>query len=176
MILVSSLNQWFSTCGSQLRASSNLFHRGHLRLLGSTDIYITIQNSSKIRVMRWQQKVILWLGGQHTWRTVLRGHSIRKVENHCPNLHVSPQVSPAVNHLGSVDCKVHYWPWQVVGKNEQCPFFPPVFGGIEFYEIFGRCYLSKSSRHVPHQSRSFYKETKENQPMQVRSMENFPRV
>lgn len=174
MILVSSLNQWFSTCGSQLRALSNLFHRGHLRLLGSTDIYITIQNSSKITVMRWQQKVILWLGGQHTWRTVLRGHSIRKVESHCPNLHVSPQVSPAVNHLGSVGCKVHYWPWQVVGKNEQCPFFPLVFGGI--WILWNIWKMPLEQEQLSCSPPGLFTRRKENQPMQVRSMEDFPRV
>lgn len=62
------------------------------------------------------------VGGVTTTRTVLTGHSL--------NLHASPQDSSAVNHLGSVDYKVHCWPWQVVGENERCPLFPLVFGGI----------------------------------------------
>jgi len=45
----------------------------------------TIQNhiydhkSSKLTVMKWQK---MWLGVTITWRIVLKGHSIRKVENH----------------------------------------------------------------------------------------------
>lgn len=31
-------------------------------------------------------KTILWLGVTRTWGTVLKGHSGRKVENHCPDM------------------------------------------------------------------------------------------
>ena len=45
-------------------------------------IYIMIHNSSKITVMKQQQKV-LWLEVTTTRGTILQSHNIRKVENHC---------------------------------------------------------------------------------------------
>jgi hypothetical protein len=44
----------------------------------------------RYRSQQWQSysyevvmNIILWLGVTTTWGTVLKGHSIRKVENHC---------------------------------------------------------------------------------------------
>ena len=34
--------------------------------------------------------IILWLGVIATWGTVLKGHSIRKVENDCPGASAKP--------------------------------------------------------------------------------------
>jgi hypothetical protein len=45
------------------------------------DIYIMNGNRSKITVIA--TKIILRLRGTTTWGTVLKGHSIRKVEKHC---------------------------------------------------------------------------------------------
>jgi hypothetical protein len=57
------------------------FHRGHLRPWENTDIYIMI-HISKIAVMKYQQKIISWLGVTIAWAIVLKSHSIRKAENH----------------------------------------------------------------------------------------------
>lgn len=48
-------------------------------------IYIIIDNSSKITVMKKQQNnfmVCVWEGGEHNMRNVLEGLSIRKAESH----------------------------------------------------------------------------------------------
>jgi hypothetical protein len=55
-------------------------HRGHLRLLENTDIYITIHNSNKITVMQYHQKKNLMVGITTMWGVVLKGHSINKWE------------------------------------------------------------------------------------------------
>jgi hypothetical protein len=58
------LNLWVTTPGSH------------------TDIYILIHVSSKITVMTLQQNVFMMGEVITAWGTVLRGHSIREVENH----------------------------------------------------------------------------------------------
>jgi hypothetical protein len=53
-----TLSLWFATWGID-----QSFHRGHLKLLGNTDIYITIHKSSKITTTEVLTKIILWLEG-----------------------------------------------------------------------------------------------------------------
>ena len=57
---------------------------GHLRPSENTDICITIHNSGKMSSYEVATKTVLWLGGgvTTTQGTVLKGLSIRKVENH----------------------------------------------------------------------------------------------
>ena len=57
------------------------FHWGHLRPSENTEIYIMIHNSSKIS---YEVATSFMVGGgvPTTWGTVLKGCSIRKVENH----------------------------------------------------------------------------------------------
>ena len=47
----------------------------------TSDIYITVYNSSKITVMKWQQNNFI-VEVSTARRTILKDHSIRKVENH----------------------------------------------------------------------------------------------
>ena len=56
-----------------------ILFRGGDRVTIGTVIYVTIHNSNKTVAV----KIILWLEVSTTWGTVLKGHSIRKVENHC---------------------------------------------------------------------------------------------
>lgn len=51
-------------------------------------IYITIQKSRKIIVMRYN-KIIVWLGFTAPWETVLKGHNIRELENQCSKGNIS---------------------------------------------------------------------------------------
>jgi hypothetical protein len=58
------------------------FHSPHLRLPENQFIYIRIHNSNKNYSNELEIKQI-YLVVTTTWRTVLKGHNIRKVENHC---------------------------------------------------------------------------------------------
>jgi hypothetical protein len=53
-----ALNLWFITS----LGLNNSFTGSHLRTSGTTDIYITVNNSSKITDMEQPQKIILCLG------------------------------------------------------------------------------------------------------------------
>ena len=50
------------------------FYRGHLSPTENTDIYIMINNSSKITIMKWQQSNFM-VG---VLRPMLKGHGTRK--------------------------------------------------------------------------------------------------
>jgi hypothetical protein len=67
--------------------------------------YMIIKTVAKLQL--WSSnKIILWLGVTTTRRTVLKGHSIRKVENHCyrwwyitwSQFYVEACPSPACSH------------------------------------------------------------------------------
>ena len=53
---VKSLEQWFSTCGSEPLGVEWLFQRAHPRSLEISDIYVMIHNSRKITVMKYKEK------------------------------------------------------------------------------------------------------------------------
>ena len=58
------------------------FSQGSPKTVCIPDIFIMIHNSSKI-TYQIATRIILWPGVTTAWGTVLNGHSIRKVENHC---------------------------------------------------------------------------------------------
>ena len=76
-----SAQQKFSICLSWPFGDVNgTFHKGRLRPMKIIDIHIKIHNCSKIQL--WSpNKNIFWLEVTTTWGTVLKGHSIRIVEN-----------------------------------------------------------------------------------------------
>ena len=78
------IEQWFSTCRFQASLVTEWpFHRNCLRPPENTDIYVTIHNSSKKKYSyEVAMKIVLWLGVSTAW-SVLKGRSIRKVENCC---------------------------------------------------------------------------------------------
>ena len=48
--------------------------------------YLHYVCNSKITIMKWLMKIILWPGrggSYHTWGTIVKDCSIKKVENHC---------------------------------------------------------------------------------------------
>lgn len=67
-----TLQQQFWICGSQTLLAILLhFHRGHLRPMENTDIYITIPNSIKLQ---------LWRSGvTRTWGTIFQCRSVRRL-------------------------------------------------------------------------------------------------
>jgi hypothetical protein len=64
-----SSQHWLSTFESRQTSSSK-------------NTYITIHIRSKITVMKYKENHFR-VGGHHGVRTVLRGHNIRRVKNHC---------------------------------------------------------------------------------------------
>ena len=60
------LTQWFSTCGPP--------KSGNIR-------YLQLLTVAKFQ-LRSSNEIILWLGVSTTCRTVLKGHSVRRVANH----------------------------------------------------------------------------------------------
>lgn len=73
-------DQLFSTCGSQPLWGSWPFYRVVYQISCIWDIYLMILNSNNITVKMKEQKDFI-VGVTTTWRTVLKGNSIRKVEN-----------------------------------------------------------------------------------------------
>ena len=76
------LEQQFSTRGSRPLLGGQPFHKGHLRPLENTDIYIMIHNRGENHSYEEAIKITLWLGVTTTWGTILKGGSVGKVENH----------------------------------------------------------------------------------------------
>lgn len=94
-----TLDQWFSICGSQPLWVKRPFHRGHLRPLESTNIHITVCNSSTVTMQQWRQ--FYGLGSppqqQHTrWMCL---SSCRKGSNLFVDSHAPP--SPRIPHTVS---------------------------------------------------------------------------
>lgn len=76
------------------------FHRGCLKLLENTDIYITIQNQQNYSY-EGTTKVTLWVGVTTARGAVLKGHGIRKVEDHWPGS-LSPNLMLCYSRVSSM--------------------------------------------------------------------------
>ena len=106
---------------------------GHISKVLHILYYITIHDSSKITVMKQQRNNFI-VGVTTTWRTVLKGHGIRNIENHCistkgchwdledcqgylpqgPKSCQSPGICPTPLHYHSSSCGILFlklqWP------------------------------------------------------------------
>lgn len=87
------IDQWFSSCKSWPLWGGGVewpFHRGHLWLFENTDVYITTHNSTKWVLWNRNKKNVM-VNVTTTWVTILKGHSIRKLEATvlCPYLIIS---------------------------------------------------------------------------------------
>lgn len=98
------------------------------------NVYIAIHNNNKITVMKWEiitvaMKIILLLSVHTAWGTVLNGHSIWKVENHCCKSSVLSQwIHSGVHRSSEVDF-IALWPlctqfyWEVSSSSACIHFF-----------------------------------------------------
>jgi hypothetical protein len=79
-----TLKQWFSTYWSKLLwGSNNPFKKSHLRPTENTDIYIMIIRVANLHYKAGTKNNFKVEGHHNLKNYVLKGGSIRKVENQC---------------------------------------------------------------------------------------------